>query len=112
MSSFVTNHTKCLSLARKCMVVSCIKMIGELMAPLSVGTILMMEERKRAKQIFEPDDEKKLVTLTMIEGSRFEEFNTFIVKIQVKNEGENKIVSWTAEYEKKNENIEDDAILF
>ncbi|GAA0183591.1 hypothetical protein Leryth_025049 [Lithospermum erythrorhizon] len=68
-------------------------------------------KRKIAKQIMERDDEKKMVTLTLIEGDMLQDFKSVIVKIQVKKQGENKLVTWTIEYEKLNEDIEDPLTL-
>ncbi|KAL2546173.1 MLP-like protein [Forsythia ovata] len=61
-----------------------------------------------AKEIIEAvDEEKKSVTFKVIEGDLMELYNTFKLIVHVDTTGDDNLVTWTLEYEKKNENIPD-----
>ncbi|CAK9154744.1 unnamed protein product [Ilex paraguariensis] len=65
-------------------------------------------KKKVAKEIIEAiDEEKKLVTFKVIEGDLMELYKTFIATVHVDTQGESNVVTWTFEYEKLNENVED-----
>ncbi|KAK2997708.1 hypothetical protein RJ639_006914 [Escallonia herrerae] len=60
------------------------------------------------KQIIESIDKvHKTVVYKVIEGNLLELYKTFLVKIHVDTKGENNLVTWTFEYEKLHEGIED-----
>ncbi|CAK9152124.1 unnamed protein product [Ilex paraguariensis] len=65
-------------------------------------------KKKVAKQIIQAiDEEKKSVTFKMIEGDLMKLYNTFIITVHVDTKGESNLVTWTTEYEKLNESVED-----
>ena len=57
--------------------------------------------------IEEIDDEKKLIKKKVIEGDLLEYYKSFYGTIQVETKGENNLVTWILEYEKKNVNVPD-----
>jgi len=57
--------------------------------------------------IEEIDDEKKLIKKKVIEGDLLDYYKSFYVTIQVEIKGENNLVTWIMEYEKKNANVPD-----
>ncbi|WMV22957.1 hypothetical protein MTR67_016342 [Solanum verrucosum] len=57
--------------------------------------------------IEEIDDEKKLIKKKVIEGDLLDYYKSFYVTIQVEIKGENNLVTWIMEYEKKNTNMPD-----
>ncbi|KAG5608366.1 hypothetical protein H5410_019647 [Solanum commersonii] len=57
--------------------------------------------------IEEIDDEKKLIKKKVIEGDLLDYYKSFYVTIQVEIKGENNLVTWIMEYEKKNTNVPD-----
>ncbi|KAK1380614.1 Kirola [Heracleum sosnowskyi] len=63
---------------------------------------------KVAKDLIEViDEEKKLITWKVIEGDLLEVYNSFKITAHVETEGEDDIVTWTLEYEKPHEDVED-----
>ncbi|XP_052520222.1 uncharacterized protein LOC128071376 [Budorcas taxicolor] len=61
-----------------------------------------------AKDIIEAiDEEKKSVTLNVIEGDLKELYKTFLSTVHVDKHGVNNLVTWTFEYEKLNEDVPD-----
>lgn len=65
-----------------------------------------------AKEIVEVIDEaNKLVKFKVIEGDLMEIYNTFYFIVHVDTKGENNIVTWTLEYEKKNPTVPDPETL-
>ena len=63
---------------------------------------------KVAKQRIEAiDEEKKSVTLKVIEGDLLELYKSFVLSYQIETKGEDNLVTWTFDYEKVNENVED-----
>ncbi|XP_047308268.1 kirola-like [Impatiens glandulifera] len=79
----------------------------------SVGSVLVGNytqdgKEKVIKQRIEAiDEEKKLVSFKIIEGDLMELYKTCIFTVHVETHGENNLVTWTAEYEKLNEDVED-----
>ncbi|KAJ9549043.1 hypothetical protein OSB04_021586 [Centaurea solstitialis] len=57
--------------------------------------------------IEEISEEKKSVTLKVLEGDLLELYKTFVLHIHVDKHGSNNLVTWTVEYEKLNTNIPD-----
>jgi hypothetical protein len=53
------------------------------------------------------DEQRKLVRFKVIEGDLLELYKTFFSTVHVDTKGENNIVTWTFEYEKRNENVPD-----
>ncbi|CAK9157593.1 unnamed protein product [Ilex paraguariensis] len=65
-------------------------------------------KEKVAKKIIQAiDEEKKSVTFKLIEGDLMELYKTFIATVHVDTKGENILVTWTFEFEKLNEGVED-----
>ncbi|KAK1380611.1 MLP-like protein 34-like [Heracleum sosnowskyi] len=61
-----------------------------------------------AKEIVEViDEEKKSITFKVIEGNVLEIYKNFKVTCHVDTEGEDHLVTWTFEYEKMHEDVED-----
>ncbi|KAG5608386.1 hypothetical protein H5410_019667 [Solanum commersonii] len=53
------------------------------------------------------DEEKKLVKFKVIEGDILEEYKSCSFTVHVESKGENNLVTWIIEYEKKNANVPD-----
>ncbi|KAG5608394.1 hypothetical protein H5410_019675 [Solanum commersonii] len=76
-----------------------------------VGSIIFCNstldgKEKVSKHIVEAiDEEKKLIKFKVIEGDILEEYISFTVHVESK--GENNLVTWIIEYEKKNANVPD-----
>ncbi|GAA0165077.1 hypothetical protein LIER_20572 [Lithospermum erythrorhizon] len=68
-------------------------------------------KRKKAKQHVEPDYENNTTKFTMLEGDLMELYKTFVITLSVEKHGEKDLVTWTTEYEKLNEDVEDPASL-
>ncbi|KAL7260302.1 hypothetical protein ACSBR1_006050 [Camellia fascicularis] len=86
------------------MVLICMNVIGDMLALSSLGTVLM----KVAKVVVEAiDEENKSVTHKVIDGDLTELYKAFKGTVHVDTKGENNLVTWTFEYEKKSENVED-----
>ncbi|GMP59207.1 hypothetical protein CsSME_00022581 [Camellia sinensis var. sinensis] len=65
-------------------------------------------KKKVGKEVVEAiDEENKSVTFKVIEGDLTELYKAFKVTVHVDTKGENNLVTWTFEYEKKSENVED-----
>ncbi|XP_047309046.1 kirola-like [Impatiens glandulifera] len=65
-------------------------------------------KQKVAKAVVESiDEENKTVAYNVIGGDLKELYKTFIIHLHVETEGENDIVTWTFEYEKLSEDVED-----
>ncbi|CAL5338928.1 unnamed protein product [Camellia sinensis] len=65
-------------------------------------------KKKVGKEVVEAiDEENKSVTFRVIEGDLTELYKAFKVTVHVDTKGENNLVTWTFEYEKKSENVED-----
>ncbi|CAL5418807.1 unnamed protein product [Camellia sinensis] len=63
---------------------------------------------KTCKQIItELDVAKKSTTYKVVEGDLLQEYKTFAFILKVEPKGQNKLVTWTLEYEKLNEQIDD-----
>ncbi|KAI8023885.1 hypothetical protein LOK49_LG03G00964 [Camellia lanceoleosa] len=65
-------------------------------------------KKKVTKEVIEAiDEENKSVTFKVIEGDLTELYRTFKFTVHVDTKGENNLVTWTFEYEKKSEDVED-----
>ncbi|KAM7463437.1 hypothetical protein LguiA_031558 [Lonicera macranthoides] len=79
----------------------------------AVGSVLFFNyihdgKAKVAKARIEAiDEEKKSMTLKVLEGDLLELYKSFVLSNQVETKGENNLVTWTFDYEKVNENVED-----
>ncbi|CAK9152121.1 unnamed protein product [Ilex paraguariensis] len=79
----------------------------------TVGSVIFWNythdgKQKVAKEIVEAiDEEKKSVKLKVIEGDLMKLYKTFTAIVQVDKKGENNLVTWTFEFEKLNEGVED-----
>ncbi|KAK1380598.1 MLP-like protein 34-like [Heracleum sosnowskyi] len=63
---------------------------------------------KFAKEVIENlDEEKKSITFRVIEGDLLEMYKNFKAICHVDKEGEDNSVTWTFEYEKLHENVDD-----
>lgn len=63
-------------------------------------------KQKVAKQVVEAiDEEKKSITLKVLEGDVMEIYKNFIVKIHIENKGNIDLVTWTLDYEMLNEDV-------
>ncbi|CAL5399991.1 unnamed protein product [Camellia sinensis] len=108
-----TNHT----ISPPCplvtsMVLISMKVIGDMLALSSLGTILMYGKKKVIKEVIEAiDEENKSVTFKVIGGDVTELYRTFKITVHVDTKGENNLVTWTFEYEKKSEDVEDPTTL-
>ncbi|KAK6790734.1 hypothetical protein RDI58_009815 [Solanum bulbocastanum] len=71
---------------------------GELLALSFLGTSFM--------DIIEAiDEENKLVKFKVIGGDILEEYKSFSFTVHVETKGENNLVTWILDYEKKNANV-------
>ncbi|XP_073147143.1 kirola-like [Henckelia pumila] len=83
----------------------------------TVGSIIIWNythdgKEKVAKEIVESiDEEKKSVRFKVIEGDLLELYKTFSATFHVETHGEIDLVTWTLEYEKLRENVEDPLTL-
>ncbi|XP_047309676.1 kirola-like [Impatiens glandulifera] len=83
----------------------------------SVGSIIFWNythdgKEKVAKDIILAiDEEKKSVTFKIIEGDLLELYKTCILTVHVEPHGEISLVTWTIEYEKLTEDVEDPTSL-
>ncbi|KAL6969973.1 hypothetical protein U1Q18_029683 [Sarracenia purpurea var. burkii] len=79
----------------------------------TVGSVIIWSythdgKQKTAKDIVETIDEKnKTVTFKVIEGDLMELYKNFKATVHVETKGESNLVTWTFEYEKLNEEVED-----
>ncbi|KAK9063684.1 hypothetical protein SSX86_017555 [Deinandra increscens subsp. villosa] len=79
----------------------------------TVGSIIVLNffhdgKAKVAKEVIDAiDEEKKLVSFKVIGGDIFDTFKSFLITVQVDTKGDENIVTWTMDYEKLNENVED-----
>ncbi|CAK9157592.1 unnamed protein product [Ilex paraguariensis] len=79
----------------------------------TVGSVIFWNythdgKEKVAKEIIEAiDEEKKSVTFKVIEGDLTKLYKTFIITVHVDTKGQNNLVTWTLEFEKLNEGVED-----
>uniref|UniRef100_A0A3Q7FZ69 Bet v I/Major latex protein domain-containing protein n=1 Tax=Solanum lycopersicum TaxID=4081 RepID=A0A3Q7FZ69_SOLLC len=65
-------------------------------------------KEKVAKEVIEEiDEEKKLVKFKVIGGDILEAYNSFYLTVHVETKGEDNLVTWILEYEKKNCNVPD-----
>ncbi|KAL3370004.1 hypothetical protein AABB24_007168 [Solanum stoloniferum] len=65
-------------------------------------------KEKVSKNIIEAiDEEKKLVKFKVTGGDILEEYKSCSFTVHVETKDENNLVTWIAEYEKKNENMPD-----
>ncbi|XP_073023425.1 MLP-like protein 28 [Primulina eburnea] len=65
-------------------------------------------EQRVAKEIIEAiDEEKRSITFKVIEGDLMEFYKSFKVILHVETSGNTDLVTWTLEYEKMNEDIEE-----
>ncbi|THG18976.1 hypothetical protein TEA_005119 [Camellia sinensis var. sinensis] len=65
-------------------------------------------KKKVAKEVVEAiDEENKSATFKVIDGDLTELYKAFKGTVHVDAKGENNLVTWTFEYEKKSENVED-----
>ncbi|KAF5945588.1 hypothetical protein HYC85_015816 [Camellia sinensis] len=65
-------------------------------------------KKKVIKDVIEAiDEENKSVTFKVIGGDVTELYRTFKITVHVDTKGENNLVTWTFEYEKKSEDVED-----
>ncbi|XP_073137973.1 kirola-like [Henckelia pumila] len=88
-----------------------VKEIGARLAPSSAGlTPSVNGEQQVAKEIIEAIDEheeKKSITFNVIEGDLLEFYKTLKVILEVETRGNDDLVTWTLEYEKMKEDIEE-----
>lgn len=71
-------------------------------------TIIADGKDKVAKEVIESiDEEKKSITFKVIEGDLLETYKSFKGTCHVDKEGEDSLVTWTFEYEKLHEKVED-----
>ncbi|KAH0681799.1 hypothetical protein KY289_019551 [Solanum tuberosum] len=79
----------------------------------TVGSVIFWNftldgKEKVSKHIVEAiDEEKKLVKYKVIEGDILEEYKSCSFTVHVECKGENNLVTWIIEYEKKNANVPD-----
>ncbi|XP_047307522.1 kirola-like [Impatiens glandulifera] len=79
----------------------------------TVGSIVLLnynhdgKDKVVKRETIAIDEEKKLVAFKVIGGDLTELYKTFIVTIQVNSHGESNLVTWTLEYEKLEEDVED-----
>ncbi|KAK1374656.1 Major latex [Heracleum sosnowskyi] len=65
-------------------------------------------KEKATKEIIEAiDEEKKSVKFKVIEGDLLELYKTFSLTCHVDTDGEKNLATWTMEYEKLNDSVED-----
>ncbi|MCE0481354.1 hypothetical protein HAX54_039036 [Datura stramonium] len=65
-------------------------------------------KKKVAKEIVEEiDEEKKLIKKKIIEGDLLEDYKSFYITTHVETKGEDNLITWILEYEKKNANVPD-----
>lgn len=71
--------------------------------------MLLIDGKQRiAKDLIEAiDEENKSITFKVLEGDLAELYKTFKLSLHVDTKGENNLVTWTVDYEKLNENVED-----
>ncbi|KAK2977748.1 hypothetical protein RJ640_022611 [Escallonia rubra] len=63
---------------------------------------------KVAKEVIDKVDEKnKTVIFRVIEGDLLELYKSFVLTLHVDTKGANNLVTWTFEYEKRSEDVED-----
>ncbi|KAK2988871.1 hypothetical protein RJ640_018309 [Escallonia rubra] len=63
---------------------------------------------KVAKDVIDKVDEKnKIVIFRVIEGDILELYKSFVLTLHVDTKGANNLVTWTFEYEKRSEDVED-----
>ncbi|XP_047309677.1 kirola-like [Impatiens glandulifera] len=83
----------------------------------TIGSVIIWNythdgKEKVAKERIEAIDEvKKSVTFNVIEGDLLELYKIFIFTVHVDTHGENNLVTWTVEYEKLNEDVEDPTLM-
>lgn len=64
-------------------------------------------KEQSAKQLIQSvDEEKKLIQLKTLEGDLLELYKTFVVTIHVETNDDIDLVTWTLEYEMRNEDVE------
>ncbi|XP_047309050.1 kirola-like [Impatiens glandulifera] len=79
----------------------------------NVGSVIFVNYTHDGKdkvvkhEIISIDEEKRLVAYKTIEGDLRELYKTFIITVHVDTHGENNLVTWTFEYEKLKEDVED-----
>ncbi|KAL0326888.1 UNVERIFIED_CONTAM: Kirola [Sesamum angustifolium] len=77
----------------------------------TVGSVISWNYTKdgvssTAKEIIEAvDEEKRSITYKVTEGDLMAVYNTFKLAFSVDSNGEDNVVTWTVEYEKKNESV-------
>ncbi|XP_011092069.1 kirola-like [Sesamum indicum] len=83
----------------------------------TVGSIICWSythdgKQKIARDIIEAiDEEKRSITLKVIEGDILEFFKSFTLGIHVDTNGQTHLVTWVLEYEKLHEDVEDPVSL-
>nr|XP_004237031.1 kirola-like [Solanum lycopersicum] len=80
------------------------------MSPNKVQNVDVHEDGKEVvgkERVEEIDEEKKMMKKRIIEGDILEYYKSFYVTIHVETKGENNLVTWILEYEKKNVNVPD-----
>ncbi|XP_049392878.1 kirola-like [Solanum stenotomum] len=65
------------------------------------------KEAVAKEKVEEIDEEKKLIKKRIIEGDLLEDYKSFYITLHVETKGENNLVTWIIEYEKKNANVSD-----
>ncbi|CAK9152123.1 unnamed protein product [Ilex paraguariensis] len=79
----------------------------------TVGSIMFWNythdgKEKVAKQTIQAvDEEKKSVTFKVIEGDLMKLYKSFIITAHVDTKGKSNLVTWTLDYEKLNDRVED-----
>ncbi|CAA2984931.1 kirola-like [Olea europaea var. sylvestris] len=63
-------------------------------------------KERRAKQVIEAiEEENKLIKYKMLEGDLMEEYKDFIITLHIETKRNRDMVTWTLEYEKRNEDV-------
>ncbi|KAK6146775.1 hypothetical protein DH2020_020644 [Rehmannia glutinosa] len=77
----------------------------------TVGSVICWQyihdgKKKSAKAIIEAiDEKKKSITFNLLEGDLMEAYNTFKFIVAIDTNGEDNLVTWTLEYEKKTQDV-------
>ncbi|XP_055801810.1 kirola-like [Solanum dulcamara] len=65
------------------------------------------KEKVAKEKVKEIDEEKKLIKKKIIEGDILEDYKSFYITAHVETKGDNNLVTWIIEYEKKSANVPD-----
>ncbi|KAL9993537.1 putative Bet v I/Major latex protein [Helianthus debilis subsp. tardiflorus] len=74
----------------------------------TVGSVIVWNMFIVAKEVIEAiDEEKKLVRFKVTEGYIMDVYKTFAITIRLDTHGEESVLTWTFDYVKVNENMQD-----